>query len=288
MQVLTGPRRPVRAVSLSGCGRWVGTHRGQFDADLLDRRTGKAVHRVADFAAYGCAVHPAGELFLVWGGDGFVVVPTADLRPHPVGPPLYTPAVVPLADGRRLVGVTTDGRGDGFTGWELVAGRPVRTWRVQRNGYANGPFVASPGGEWFAAQSGNPAARRVEVRATADGKLKVGGPVPGWLVGLRDDARPVVDAGGSLVVLDLPAGGTVAERKLPGGRAVVAAAALAGDRLLVCRAGALVLLDAETLAVRREYTVPTAGKPACVGFAPDGLTAAAGTSKGEVVVWDVD
>ena len=67
-----------------------------------------------------------------------------------------------------------------------------------------------------------------------------------------------------------------------------AAVSPCGGRVLVARGDRVELLAADTLAVERRYAFPTAGHPTCVAFAPDGLTAACGTSKGVVVIWDLD
>lgn len=289
MEVLTGPRKPIRQVSLSGCGRWVGTFRGDLDAGLYDRASRKWVYRTDDSAAYGAAVHPAGDLFLVWGGEGLLAVATATLAGRPAEPNRFTPAVA--AAGGRLVGETKNFDGFGYTGWELAGGRPRETWRLPRRGtVTNGPLVAAPAGDWFAVRAVlNRALTRIEVRGTADGTLrsKRRSLPEEVLLAVTDSGAVVVGVGGRVSVADPAARAEPTAAELPGRGPVTAAVSPAGDRLLAARDRAVCLLAAETLAVLQTYTVPTAGMPTCVAFAPDGLTAACGTSKGEVVVWDV-
>ena len=305
MEVLGGEPFPVRRVSLSGCGRWLGVVRdGRPDrggCDLWDRTTGTLAVTAGRRRCRDAVVHPSGGTLVGWGGEagGFQVLSTADPRgpwASTGGDPVAAAAL--SADGRRLVGVGDPGTDRWLAGWDAAGGLPRRLWRVTLPAWWRESLFLAPAGELVAVAGvgeGYAARRTVQLRFAADGELVAAADLPDdvGLGGLLDDGTAVAwDVGtdpGRVGRLDLERGDWRAD---PPPAAVpdlgVPAVSPDGRHLLAPAGAGVVLLDVGTLAVVRTYTVPAAGTPTCVAFAPDGLTAACGTSAGEVVVWDID
>ena len=305
MRVLVVGPGHVTRVSLSGCGRWVGVARmgpaGRMSVDLWDWTRRRVVFTAGDRRCRDAFVHPSGATFIGWGSvtPGMRVWPTTAGRFDPVTVSNeWVQAVAGSADGNRLVGVVADS----LVGWTATEGIPREDWRVPL-GAGRGWLAVSPDGGLVAVERGDGFhfwRGRAELRFAADGALFATAE-PGGGFGLNgllnDGAALFPDESGRLLRQDFDRlwpeppllndefGGPVQDDP---DRFRGAAVSRCGEWVLVARGDRVELLTADTLAVRRKYTFSTVGKPTCVAFAPDGLTAACGTSKGEVVIWDVD
>lgn len=115
------------------------------------------------------------------------------------------------------------------------------------------------------------------------------GPVPASLLAIAPDGGRYAAAGESAVRVWTAANEPTPERVFEGAADPAALAWHPGGRVLAVGGGDGVvrLLSADTLAEAAAYDFG-AGAVLSLAFAPDGLTAAAGTGRGRVVVWDVD
>lgn len=281
---------PVRSVALSACGRWLAAvradaadARGRGDAVEVWDRPAAAVtatlrHRAGVWGMVADA--PPGGL-AVFGPDGLTCYELPDRRPRR----LAVTVVGAVAARGRLVGLVRHTGAAELVCWDAGGDWPRPVWSVRERGPI-GRLTADPSGEWV----GVVVQGRVVVRASTDGLVirTRQGPPGGTLLSLLDDRRAVFAVDSGLVATDLTAGRVVASLRLGGTRLNVVGVSPDGRWVAVCGRPGLTVYVADALTVRQTYTFPAAGNPTCVAFAPDGLTAACGTSKGEVVVWDVD
>lgn len=291
----------VHFLSLSGDGRFVATGNRQYRAYLWDRVSGKLLYTPEDFMVWGTAVNPSGSHLFVWGGDGAMMVDTTTFQETPIEPIGYMSALAFPAGTSDVVGVVVNDRNRDAFGCYTVTGNAIREkWLVEggKSHFANSPFEVSPDGKHFAAQSAPPSVERrgksieqpshVQVRATATGKVVRQGELPPkhYLQAVRNDGRVIVGHGGTLVLWDLKDGAAVGAVGPKG----VGGAVLSPDGrgMLVLRAKSALQLDATTFEVVRELTFPVVGDLHAVAYAPDGLTAAVGTGKGQFAIWDVE
>jgi WD40 repeat protein len=293
----------LQYLSLSGDGRFVATaNRSHYQAHLWDRVSGKLLYTPEDFPVWGAAVNPSGSHLFVWGDDGAMMVDTATFQETTLEPGRYTTVLGFPAGTTDVVGVVSNDRNkDAFVCY-AVSGNSVREkWLVEagRADFINRPFGVSPDGKHFAAQSiPTPVERRgkwveqpsrVHVRAVATGKLVQQGELPPKHVlnGVTNDGLVIVTLGGTVMKWDLKAAAAVQEVKPKGGGGG-AVLSPDGRGMLVLRAKSLLQLDAATFEVVRELTFPLVGDLHSLAYAPDGLTAAVGTGKGQFAIWDVE
>ncbi len=284
MQVLKADHdKAIAGVAVSACGRWLAAVKYTVAVDVFDRGTGRiAFTHEGRSGTWGAAFGDPGGWLLVWGKTGLTGYHPPDFTPVAL---VAEPVEAAAAAGGRLVALFRRAVGGELVCWTVTAGGLRQRWAATTK-RAGGRLTFDPTGRWLAAADWSVAM----LRAADDGRTAATsrGPAYADLWGLVDERRALFGGSKHLELYDVPAERTVATLGLLGRGPVRAAVSPDGRSVAASAFASLYLLSVEPLAIRHRYHFHTRGKPTCVAFAPDGLTAAAGTSRGEVVVWDLD
>jgi WD40 repeat protein len=197
-------------------------------------------------------------------------------------------AVAVRPDGREVVTAGDPYRAPGLLRWDLATGAELPPWALP-SPIAITRVAFSPDGRWVGGHAGAgvtvwDAATRDEVFAAPDAAPTLGTAALAW----SPDGRLLASGcANALVVWDVAGRREVARLKQPRKHFQSAAFSPDGRALVtVSNEATARLWDGGSWALRAEFGWGV-GALKCVTFSPDGLRAAAGGEKGQVVVWDV-
>jgi WD40 repeat protein len=305
MQTFTGESKAtVLQVSLSGDGRYVLTIQQPYRASLWDRTTQEIVYSAEDFEVWGGMIHPSSRVLFLWGAGGVLVVDLTTFEERQLEGNPHTSALVSTTVGSEVITTTLEAKGrDAFAGYNLdTTDHLKRRWLVLagKNHFSNSPLAVSTGGEFFAAQHLPPPLEKagkwidqpsiVHVRSASSGKLLHQCELPPnhLLQAVTEEGRVYVTHLSQVMIWDVKTGESVKAASVKGSGQVGVVLAPSGQELIAFKPKSAFQMKADSLTMSQEWTFNLVGELRCVAYAPDGLTAVVGTSKGQFAVWDIN
>jgi WD40 repeat protein len=289
MRLFQGQRQPVEALAFAPDGRHLAAVDGAGVSifDVASGRKRRIPH--SQGRPHLLAFLPSGRLVVAAGSDMRVyLAPTEDggfvgFFPDQVSSEPSCLVVCP--DGARLYAVD-----DTVRAWDMTGHLPRRAW-VTRPRPTPGRAAVSPDGHWLAVSDTGGA---LDLYATIDGRYQ--GRLcadlfhpPGPLAWASDGRTIAGITGPRLVVLPRQDDGAPLVAHCGGRRHFTALTFHPSCRWVLagCSDGTVRLYEPATAREVKSFAWEI-GKARSVACSPDGMLAAAGGDRGQVVVWDVD